>query len=133
MTDVLVDSSVVIDLASGSSEWFQWSSDALRRLGRQGSLLVNQIIVAESLSAYRQGGEARLALDEVFVRRSFPWEAAILAGEAHADYRRRGGPRTAILPDFLIAAHAQAEGLVLLTRDPRRVRTAFADLDIVAP
>ncbi|MEJ0065574.1 MAG: PIN domain-containing protein [Caulobacteraceae bacterium] len=133
MTDVLVDSSVVIDIATASVEWFEWSADALRRLGAEGQLLINQIVVAESVSAYRRPNDDRLDFDALFVRRELPWAAAALAGEAHAAYRRRGGARTAILADFLIGAHAQAESLILLTRDPTRVRAAFPSVSIVAP
>ena len=35
------------------------------------------------------------------------------------------------LPDFLIGAHAKAEGMKLVTRDPDRVRTYFPDVQLV--
>lgn len=133
MTEVLVDSSVVIDIFNEGSAWFDWSAKALRELRRESELLINQVIFAECVTAYRIAGDDAPRIDELFVRRPLPWEAAVLAGEAHAAYRRRGGSRAAILPDFLIAAHARAEDLVLLTRDPIRARTAFPDLEIVTP
>jgi tetratricopeptide (TPR) repeat protein len=55
------------------------------------------------------------------------------AARAHADYRSRGGQRTAVLPDFLIGAHALVERCALLTRDPRRYRLAFPGLGLITP
>jgi hypothetical protein len=48
-------------------------------------------------------------------------------------YRRKGGTRRSPPPDFYIGAHAAVEGLTLLTRDPRRYRTYFPRLLIIAP
>jgi len=50
-----------------------------------------------------------------------------------AAYRLRGGSREAVLPDFLIGAHAEVAGLSLLTRDPRRVRSEFPSVRIISP
>lgn len=60
-------------------------------------------------------------------------EALFLAGHAFRAYRRRGGPRTNVLPDFIIGAHAAAENVALLTRDPQRVRTYFPDVVLLTP
>jgi predicted nucleic acid-binding protein len=49
------------------------------------------------------------------------------------DYRRNGGPRQSLLPDFYIGAHASIAGLPLLTRDPRRFRRYFPRLELIAP
>ncbi|MGC8542063.1 MAG: type II toxin-antitoxin system VapC family toxin, partial [Phycisphaerae bacterium] len=48
-------------------------------------------------------------------------------------YRRRGGEKIAVLPDFFIGAHAAIEGLKLITRDMGRYRTYFPRLDIISP
>jgi predicted nucleic acid-binding protein len=130
---VLVDSSVVIDIANRSSAWFAWSAERLEALGGEAELLINQIVFAESVLAFRSRGDDRLDTDSIFKRRDLPWQAAALAGQAHAEYRRRGGLREAILADLLIAAHAEAEGLTLLTRDPVRARAVFPNLLVVSP
>ena len=66
-------------------------------------------------------------------RLPLPWEAGFLAGKAFLQYRRRGGVRSAPLPDFYIGAHAAIAGLPLLTRDARRYRTYFPTLELIAP
>jgi len=64
---------------------------------------------------------------------AIPAAAAFLAGHAHAAYRRAGGSREAVLPDFLIGAHAAVTGRPLLTRDPRRVATHIPGTTLIAP
>lgn len=59
--------------------------------------------------------------------------AAFLATTCYRDYRRRGGRRATILPDFFIGAHAAVLGLQPLTRDAARYRTYFPTVDVIAP
>lgn len=59
--------------------------------------------------------------------------AAFLAGKAFFAYKRKGGQRSAPLADFFIGAHAAVAGLQLLTRDPRRYRTYFPTVRLIAP
>src|SRR5690348_4129513 len=60
-----------------------------------------------------------------FVILDIPRAALFLAGKAFAQYRRVGGTKTGVLPDFLIGAHALVEGVSLITRDSARYRTYF--------
>lgn len=60
-------------------------------------------------------------------------EAASLAGEAWRNYRLRGGTRTRIIPDFLIAARAQRQCDRLLTRDRGFCREYFKKLRVIDP
>lgn len=62
-----------------------------------------------------------------------PRAALILAGKVFTKYRKSGGSRTGVLPDFFIGAHAAVNGLALLTRDGGRYRTYFASLRLIAP
>ena len=48
-------------------------------------------------------------------------------------YRQSGGQRHSPLPDFYIGAHAEADGLTLLTRDVGRYRTYFPSIKLIAP
>ena len=62
-----------------------------------------------------------------------PKPALFVAGKAYLKYRRAGGIRTGVLPDFFIGAHAQVTGLAILTRDARRYRTYFPEVEVIAP
>lgn len=130
----LIDSNVIIDVATCDARWFTWSSEALARAADDGRLAINPLIYAEVSAGYDRIEELDEVLPpEVFHRLPLPWEAGFLAGRCFVEYRRRGGARLAPLPDFYIGAHAAVEGLTLLTRDARRYRTYFPRLEIVAP
>ena len=62
-----------------------------------------------------------------------PHEALFVAGKTFQEYRRRGGPRTGVLPDFFIGAHAAVAKIPLLTRDARRYRRYFTTIELIAP
>ncbi len=130
----LVDTNILIDVASGGGDWFRWSSAKLAEAAESGEIVINQIVFAEASMRFDWFEEFRamLALSGIACE-SLPWEGAFVAGEAFYAYRRAGGPRDTILPDFLIGAHARVSGHRILTRDPRRFRTYFPDLDIIAP
>ena len=134
MPEVLVDSNVLIDTMSVGSPWFEWSSTTLAEHAERCVLLINPIVYAE-VSVYFDRVEA---LDEAlpsltFKRDALPWNAAFLAGKCFLEYRRRGGTRSALLPDFYIGSHAAVKGAALLTRDARRYRSYFPRLEIIAP
>ena len=65
--------------------------------------------------------------------REIPRPALFLAAKAFAQYRRRGGSKLQVLPDFFIGAHAAVEDWPLLTRDARRFKTYFPTLEVLAP
>ena len=130
----LVDTNVLLDVFTGDPQWALWSGEALERAGRAGALIINPIVYAELAPRFPDIHKLEVALpSEVFLREQIPWPAAYLAGRAFREYRRRGGMRRSPLPDFFIGAHAALAGLRLLTRDPRRYRTYFPKVDLIAP
>jgi predicted nucleic acid-binding protein len=134
MSGVLVDSSVLLDVATEDPRWFPWSAEALDRAAERRVLVVNPIIWAEVSVGFARIEELDEALPASSFRRDpLPYEAGFLAGKAFLAYRRRGGARRTPLPDFYIGAHAAIAGLALLTRDPARVRTYFPKVEVIAP
>lgn len=134
MTPVLVDSSVLLDVATDDPEWGGWSAEALARVANESPLVINPLVYAEVSVGYERIEELDEALPpETFRRDPLPYEAAFLAGKAFLRYRRRGGVRTSPLPDFYIGAHAAISGHRLLTRDPSRFRGYFPTVELIAP
>lgn len=134
MTEVLVDTNVILDICTEDPEWFHWSAGMLERFGETGILFINPIIYAEASARFERLEEVEEAIPPtVFRRARLPWEAAFLAGKAYVQYRRRGGAKTSPLPDFYVGAHAVVMGMLLLTRDDRLYRTYFPSLELIAP
>jgi predicted nucleic acid-binding protein len=130
----LIDSNVLIDLLIDDTKWSDWSLVQLEQASHRGPLLINDIIYAETSTRYLaiEDFEAALEIASVTVLPT-PRMALFLAGKAFTKYRRAGGTRTGVLPDFLIGALAAVEQLPLLTRDPRRYRQYFPTVVLITP
>jgi predicted nucleic acid-binding protein len=131
---ILVDSNVLLDIATGDPVWGQWSSQALAECAEYATLTINPIIYAEVSIGFQTIEALNAALPlRHYERLPLPWEAGFLAGKCFLAYRRRGGERATPLPDFYIGAHAAISGLALLTRDAARYRTYFPKLEVLSP
>ncbi len=129
----LVDSSVLLDVIA-PSDWRPWSEQRLVEAFEGGEVAINQVIYAEVAVGYTSQDRLERALGGIGVTRlNLPFSAAWRVAKAFAGYRAGGGPRRTPLPDFFIGAHAAAADLTLLTRDPRRIRTYFPEVRLVAP
>lgn len=134
MTTTLVDSNVLLDVATEDPQWSPWSDQALADAAGDGLLAINPIIFAEVSIGFPTIEELDDALPpETFARMQLPYDAGFLAGKAFVTYRRRGGAKTTPLPDFYIGAHAAISGYRLLTRDGARYRTYFPTLTLITP
>lgn len=133
MAKVLVDANVLLDILTADSTWEPWSAAAMARAAESSLLAINPIVFAEVSIGFTSIEDLDAVLPAELQREALPWDAAFLAGKAFLAYRRRGGPRSTPLPDFYIGAHAAVRGYALLTRDARRYRTYFPDLELIAP
>jgi predicted nucleic acid-binding protein len=131
--ETFVDSSVLLDLFTEDRRWLLWSQHQLTEAAQRGAIVLNAIVLAEIAPRFPRVETLRAALPSMAIVEEVPAAAAFLAGHAHADYRRAGGTREAVLPDFLIGAHAAVTGRPLLTRDPRRIATYIPGATIIAP
>lgn len=117
----VVDSSVLLDVFTEDRRWAAWSQTRLTEAAGRGAIILDSVVLAEIAPRFSRFEDLLAALPGMASVEEIPASAAFLAGHAHAAYRRAGGSRAAILPDFLIGAHAAVTGRPLLTRDPRRV------------
>ncbi len=133
-TPTLVDSDVLLDLATDDPQWSAWSADALAEALDSGKVLLSPLVYAEVSVRFARIEDLDAFLPEtVFRRESLPYAAGFVAGKAFLKYRQRGGHKRSPLPDFYIGAHAAVKGYRLLTRDASRYRTYFPGLEIRSP
>lgn len=131
---VLVDTNVLLDLVTGDPAWADWSVAALEAAALAGPLAINDVIYAELSVRYRDIADLDAMIAAAGLEHlPIPKEALFLAGKAFQTYRRAGGSRTGVLPDFFIGAHAAVLGSTLITRDAGRYRTYFPRLDLHMP
>lgn len=134
MSQILVDSNVLLDIFTEDPVWFDWSAGTLGDCASRAQLCVDPVIYAEVSVGFDRVEECDDALPTAdFTRLALPWESAFLAGKAFLRYRRAGGARASPLPDFFIGAHAAIAGLPLLTRDARRYRSYFPAVRLICP
>ncbi|MGZ8391183.1 MAG: type II toxin-antitoxin system VapC family toxin [Rhodoplanes sp.] len=130
----LVDTNVLLDILARDPVWFDWSIEALVRFGAAGPLLINEVVYAEMSARLETQSQVEEAIEELGVLLNrIPVEGLFLAGQTFRRYRRAGGVRTGVLPDFFVGAHAQVMGLPLLTRDLRRYQTYFPGVHLITP
>jgi len=130
----LVDTKVLLDIVTNDPRWLSWSRLELARAFVAGPLVINDVVYAEVSLRFGSIDTLDAALAELGMRLDpIPRAALFLAAKAYRLYRRRGGTRTGVLPDFVIGAHASVLDCVLLTRDPGRYRHYFPALRLIAP
>jgi predicted nucleic acid-binding protein len=138
------DSSIIISHLAGDVH----KNDVLAATGRLGALEAQLILslicyaevwtgiellreeeqrqqAANALYSMIQASGIMLVSDNVAIARD--------AARAQAEYRRHGGRREALLPDFLIGANAVHYSGQLLTTKPRDFLRYFPTLEVLTP
>lgn len=128
---ILVDTCVLIDVSADDPEWHEWSVSHLAAWSVRGPLITNPVIWCTDFASLDGAMKALSSFGLQWA--GFPHAALYLASQAHLRYRRQGGTRAMVLPDFLIGAHAAVNGWPLLTRERRRFDAYFNGLEIVSP
>ena len=130
----LVDSCVILDVATGDPRWADWSAGRIAEALDAGRVVINPLIYAEVSVGYSSVEE----LDDLlpagdYQREPLPYRAGFAAGKAYLRYRRSGGGKRSPMLHFYIGAHAAGAGYRLLTRDASRYRAYFPKLELIVP
>jgi predicted nucleic acid-binding protein len=139
---ILFDSSVIIDARDAASLFHDWAKRQIAAAVQDGGEggAVNTVVISEASVRADDRDKVPALLENLGLSLiPLPISAALPAAEAfsiYLDRLNREGKRNQNrmpLPDFLIGAHAKAEGMKLATRDPDRVKTYFPDLPLITP
>ena len=132
MSSVAVDTSVLLAIFKGEASGEKWL-ELLQSAAASGALSVSSVVYAEIRSFFPSDAACRSALDALDIGHSpLVEESAALAGRIFRVYRNEGGPRTTILPDFLVAAHAAIQATALATEDRGYLRAYFPRIRLLA-
>lgn len=128
-----VDTSVLIAITKGEPDARSWLV-VLERAHAEGEVVACDVVAAElfALLMDRHKFERTFTgLGLSFSPTTLP--AAQLAGRLFRQYRRQGGPREHLIPDFLVGAHAQCQADRIAAIDRGYLRRYFPRLKLLRP
>jgi predicted nucleic acid-binding protein len=112
-----VDSSVLLDVFVGAGPYVGPAQKGLQEAIAKGSLIVGEVVRAEVRTHFLTEAKFLRAMETLGITYlASSAEVASEAGRAWIRYRKGGGKRQHLIPDFLVAAHALIHADVLLTR-----------------
>ena len=128
-----VDTSVLLDVLLNDPRHASASITALRQAATEGPLVICETSLAEIVPCLSVAEVPQFLSDWNLNFLASSQASAILAGQMFQLYLQRGGKRGRVVPDFLIAAHAEIHAQRLLARDRGYYRDCFSKLTIWDP
>ena len=129
-----IDTSVLLDVILDDPKYGAASLGALQKARALGGLIACPVVWAEVRAAFtKPAGIGDLFSKAGIAFDPFDQACADIAGDLWSAYRRHGGSRTHLIPDFLVGAHAKRRGGRLLARDRGFYRRYFSGLEVIEP
>ncbi len=128
-----VDTSVLVDVLIKDRAFAETSKAALFRATSEGSLVICETALAEVIPVLDPSAIPRFLQDWGLIFIPSSQASAFLAGKMYHEFLQRGGKGGRVVPDFLIAAHAQTHAERFLARDRGFYRDYFKGLKVWDP
>lgn len=129
-----LDTNVLLDVLLPNEDFAEAALAVIEASANLGSLVVCELVYAELCGHFSNKHDCDLFLkdNEIDVI-NLSDHACFLASRIWRQYRKQGGGRVRILPDFLIGAHAQAQASRLISRDSGFYKKLFPKLTVLDP
>lgn len=131
-----LDTSALIDLLNAQAKRHPAVFGKFLEYKISGMVFITDTVFSEASVGMPSMAALQTALGEFGIARvSASDEALYLAGQVYAAYKKSkgDGKKDGVLPDFLIGAVAQIEGLALITFNDKDFVSRFPQLEVVAP
>ncbi len=129
---MIVDTNILISVMDGTAT--DEENKKFAALQARNKMFVNEIIFAELSGRFQSASDLESILRDMELNiKRLPLQACFRAGQAFQKYRKAGGSRTSILPDFLIGAHAAENGWPVVTRDRKGLASYFPEVELIDP
>jgi predicted nucleic acid-binding protein len=128
-----VDTSVLLAIVKAEPNASRWV-DVLAAARSESDLVICDVVAAEYFAVLLDEQKFLQSLEDLGISfDSISLDSAQLAGRIFREYRGEGGPREHLVPDFLIAAHAQKQAHRIAAIDRGYLRRYFPRLRILKP
>jgi predicted nucleic acid-binding protein len=127
-----VDTSAILAIFKREASAEGWLL-RLAEAARSGPLVISEVVYAELAAFFVRAEDLEHQLENLGID-LLPSSRQTLfsAGQIHSDYRRSGGARTTMVPDFLIGAHALVQANRLASVDRGYLRKHFTGLQLLS-
>lgn len=134
MRALLLDTCVILDILDDGSHWHTWSKDQFRALTKIHTPVINPVVFSELCAGMESPEQVLALLHRLGIsEQPLSHESLFLAAKAFIKYRRRGGSKTSVLPDFYIGSQAAVHDWPLISRDKGRYTSYFPTVQIIMP
>ena len=128
----VVDTNILLDIFLPNDKHLKSSQSLLKSAYDSGALIINEIIYSELSPQFKGKKDLDDVLRSLNIKvLNINEESSFYAGQKWKAYRKAGGKRERIIPDFLVGAFAVKQGNRLLTRDRGFYRKYFGDVKIM--
>ena len=126
-----IDSSILFSILKGEESSEDWLS-LLEYYSSISQLVICDIVAAEVAGLFSSIRKFKHSLEDLNIKLDHVnLDTCFLVSKIFRSYRKEGGKRKNLIPDFIIGAHALKQADVLLANDRGYLRKYFSKLKVV--